>query len=188
MSFNFQTIDDTPPGGLIQVAGGLICQEDAGLHDDGPGDGDPLQLAPRQLARAVVLAIQQSHQIEHPIHRLAADFRRQSRQHHGQLDILEGGKPADEMKRLENKADIVPAQGGPRLLGQGLGGLVVQPVATRIGAIQKPQHIEQCRLAGAGRPHDRDVLSGVDVQIQAARAARAPVPARRRGRAGADHP
>ena len=71
------------------------------------------------------------------------------------------------MKRLEDKADIVPAQGGPRLLGQGLGGLVVQPVATRIGAIQKPQHIEQCRLAGAGRPHDRDVLSGVDVQIQA---------------------
>ena len=42
-------LEDLGAGPAVEVAGGLVGQHAGGLADDGPGDGDPLALAARQL-------------------------------------------------------------------------------------------------------------------------------------------
>ena len=46
-------LDDRVAGGHIQVAGGLVGEHQRRLGREGPGNGDALLLAPRQLARIV---------------------------------------------------------------------------------------------------------------------------------------
>src|SRR6266446_4560915 len=38
----FEQAHDLLPGGRVQVAGGLVGQQDGGLHDQGPGHRHPL--------------------------------------------------------------------------------------------------------------------------------------------------
>ena len=51
--------DDFLAGLLVEVAGGLVGQQQPGLGDQGPGDGRPLHLAPGKLARPMLQTMPQ---------------------------------------------------------------------------------------------------------------------------------
>ena len=48
--------EDGLPGGLVEVAGGLVGQDDRRLPDQGAGDRHPLPLADRDLGRVALAA------------------------------------------------------------------------------------------------------------------------------------
>ena len=51
-------------GGLVEVAGGLVGQHDGRAAHQGPGDGDPLALAARELGGAGVGSLVQADQLQ----------------------------------------------------------------------------------------------------------------------------
>ncbi len=52
----FQQVEDLAAGGAVEIAGRLVGDQQVGVGDDRPGDGDALLLAAGELARIVVLA------------------------------------------------------------------------------------------------------------------------------------
>ena len=50
-------------GGLVEVAGRLVSENDGRLADQGPGDGDPLALPARELGGTSVRTLGQADQI-----------------------------------------------------------------------------------------------------------------------------
>ena len=56
--------EDVRGRGRVEVAGGLVGQEERGLGHECPGDGDALLLAARELARLVLGTIGQAHLLE----------------------------------------------------------------------------------------------------------------------------
>ena len=56
-----QQVDHGGGRALVEVAGGLVGQQQARLVDHRPGDGDPLALATRQLRRLVPGPVGQAH-------------------------------------------------------------------------------------------------------------------------------
>ncbi|MNC52257.1 hypothetical protein D3C75_1015940 [compost metagenome] len=69
------------------------------------------------------------------------------------------------MVGLEHEADVPAAQGGAAHLVEAGGGLAIQPVLAGIRRIEQTEHVEQGRLARAGRPHHRQILAGSDLEI-----------------------
>jgi hypothetical protein len=57
---SFQQGDDVVPGVLVEVAGGLVGQQDLGLLNQRPGNGDSLLLPAGQFRRQVARAIREA--------------------------------------------------------------------------------------------------------------------------------
>src|SRR5438045_3328098 len=55
---------DLLAGGGVEVAGGLVREQDGGTHDQRAGDGHALALAAGELARLVVHAVAQVHHLQ----------------------------------------------------------------------------------------------------------------------------
>ena len=55
---------DLVAGLAVQVTGGLVAQQQRGISDDGARDADALFLSARQLARAMLRAMLQAHQLQ----------------------------------------------------------------------------------------------------------------------------
>ena len=74
---------------------------------------------------------------------------------HRQHDVLGRGHRREQVERLEDEADPVAAQQRERLVAQ-RGDLGVAEVHLARGRpVEAGEHVQQRRLAGAGRPHDR---------------------------------
>ena len=59
-----EEVEDLLAGLGVQVAGGLVGQQQGRVVDQGPGDGHPLLLAAGELGRLVVQAVPQPHPVE----------------------------------------------------------------------------------------------------------------------------
>ena len=56
----FEQLEDLAAGGAVEIAGRLVGDQQVGVGDDGPGDGDALLLAAGELARVMMLAAGQA--------------------------------------------------------------------------------------------------------------------------------
>ena len=115
----------------VEVAGGFVGEQDAGLHHDAAADGDALALAARQLVRQVMGAPVYAELFQNAADLAVALFRRDTGQHQRQLDVLPRGQPGDEVIGLEHEADLFAAQAGPFILPQRHGVHAVEQVACR---------------------------------------------------------
>ena len=81
---------------------------------------------------------------------------------HGQLDVLGDGHRRDEMKGLEDHADIVAAI-AREIFGRHLGEIAILH-EDRAGswAIETGEQIEQRRFAGAGLAEQSDEFAAID--------------------------
>ena len=101
----------------VEVAGGLVGQQQRRPLDQGPGDGHPLALAAGHLVGAVAHAVGQPDPGER-FGRAAAPLRgRDARVDQRQLDVPQGRLPGQELEGLEHEADL--AAPDPRQLGLG---------------------------------------------------------------------
>ena len=77
-----------------------------------------------------------------------------------QHDVLRRGHRRQQVERLEDEADLVPPQQGQRLVVE-RGDLGVAEVdLARRRPVEAGEHVQQGRLAGARRSHDRGELAG----------------------------
>ena len=100
--------EDLGAGARVEVAGGLVGEDDPGPRGERAGDGDALLLAAGELRRAVAEPVAEpdgvDDRVEPVVVGLAPGQRRRER------DVLERGQRRHEVERLEDEADAVAAQ------------------------------------------------------------------------------
>jgi hypothetical protein len=150
----------------VEVAGGLVGEDQRRLVDQGAGDGDALLLAARELARQVVEALAQPDAAQglfgfttvgHAVDVL------------GQHDVLQRGEIRDQVELLEDEADGALAVAG-QLAGRHAGGTAevhtADPHPARARTVEAGEDVEKRGLAGAGRAGDGHPLALVDGQVE----------------------
>src|SRR3990170_4356491 len=150
----------------IQGAEGLVHQEDPGIVDEDPGDGDALLHAARQLIGGLGAKVPQPHQAEVGLRQLPPPRRRQPPHLGTELHVLLNGQPGEERRLLEHHTPLVVR---PRDLG------VVQPDAPRAGRDEARDDPKQGGLPAAGGPNDADKVSLLDAQRDALQGGDRPV-------------
>ena len=108
---------DLLAGGAVEVAGGLVGQEDAGLVDQRPRDRDPLALAARELVGAVVHPLAEPD----PLQRLRRARSRRSRARdpgvdQRQLHVVQRGGAGQQVEGLEHEPDLPVAHPRQRVV------------------------------------------------------------------------
>ena len=151
----------------VEVAGGLVGQQDRRLPADGTGDGDALLLTAGELRGQVLGAVGHADALERGVDALAPLVRLHAAVDERQLDVLEHREVADQVEALEDEADLAVADPGPlrhRQLGHFL---AVQPVLAVGRRVEQAEDRQQRGLAAARRPGDGDVLALLDLHVDA---------------------
>ena len=151
----------------VQVACRLISEEELGLPYNGTGNAYQLLLATTELLREEVLLGNDLKAVEDFCHDAFALLALHASVDEWRFDVFVNGEFVDEVVGLEDKADVLLVQLAALALIEGMYRLIEEVIGPGIGFVQHADDIEQRRLAGAGRPHDRDKLTLIDFQIDA---------------------
>src|SRR5688572_398727 len=108
--------DDLVARARIEIAGRLVGQEIARLHDDRSTDRDALALTARELIRPMIDARLEADRLQDRGGPLATHSRRGARQHERQLDVLERRQPRDQVEELEDEPDVPLPRGRERIV------------------------------------------------------------------------
>ena len=87
-----EEIDDAGAGGEVEVAGGLVGEEDGGVVGEGAGDGDALAFAAGELDGAVLEALAETDGAEEFFGPAAALLAADAGESECDLDVLAGGE------------------------------------------------------------------------------------------------
>ena len=139
----------------IEIAGGLVGQEQGGFIGQGSGDGNALALADREVHRAVVPALRQADLIDQPLRALDTLSTAQSRLEHRYLNVLNRAQSAQDMERLEDEADLAGA-----VLISVDPGQRRAPKVNIAGArcVESAEQVQERALAASAGPHDGNGL------------------------------
>ena len=136
---------DLIAGPAVQVTGGLVGQDDGGLVDEGPGDGDALLLPAGKLAWLMVQPVTQAHALE-GLARAAAPVL-STAVHQGKLHVGQGGRAGQQVEGLEHEPNLLAANPRQGIVPQIAHVRAAQAVGPRGGAVQAPKDMHECRLA-----------------------------------------
>jgi len=155
----------TLAGGVIEVAGRLVTEQNFGLVGERAGDRDPLLLTAREARRAMPGAGRQADPIEQP----GRLFPRQPARHRGdhlrQHDIFERREFRQQMMELVDKADLRAAQQRPPLVFEPAAILAGDQYRAAIGTLQQAGDVQHCRLPGARWSNQCDYLARPQNQV-----------------------
>jgi hypothetical protein len=160
-----QHVHDLLAGGGVEVAGGLVGEDDVRVVDQRSGDRHPLLLTAGELIGPVVQPVGEP---DHPGHvdrpllvllrEFAAPLVGQ-----GELDVLGDGVLLDQVVRLEDEADV-SAPDLRELVVVELGDITpAVEVVAAAGTVEATEQVEHGALARARLAHDGDVLALVEV-------------------------
>ena len=98
----------------VEVAGGLVGEDDGGAGDEGAGDGDALLLAAGELVGAVVEAALDVEQVGEVVEEdwSVLEGLAEGGDVVGDLDVAHGGEGGQEVEALEDEADLGAAHLG----------------------------------------------------------------------------
>ncbi len=159
--------DHLAPGPRVEVAGRLVGEDDLRALGDRARDRDPLALAARQLRRPVGQPVPEPDTLERGPCGLPAIARRRARVQHAGRDVLDRVHRVLEMKALEHEPDLVRAQ--PRQLDvRQRDDVVAEDLDHAAGRpLERAEHRQHRRLAGARRSDDRDPVTDRDLDRDA---------------------
>ena len=151
---------DLPPEigaqGRIEAREGLVEKHDLGLGRKGTRQRDTLALATGQLVRVAVGLVLKADELERAL-RLGSGAAR-----HSEADVPLDGEMREERVVLEDHADPAALRRHPRAVARD------DTAAHGHGASLRPleacDQAQQGRLAGAGRPEDREDLAGPNLE------------------------
>jgi acyl-CoA thioesterase-1 len=157
---------DALAGGVVEIAGGLVREEDARAGNQSACEDDSLLLAAGQFAGAVVLTVSQTDLTESLLSRrtgLLFGFTADQEGHH---DVLEGGELGEQVVNLPHEPEEAVAKVGEAVFVEG--GDVDVPVEDTAGGrtVEAAEEVQERRLAGAGFADDGDALSGIDAEVE----------------------
>src|SRR5580704_575587 len=113
-------------------------------------------------------AVRHSDALEHFLHALLALRRRHTAIRERKLDVLKNGEIADQVKCLENEADLAIANAsaiGERKIRHRL---LIDPVVAIARRIEQAENRKQGGFAAARRPGDGEKFAVLDIEVHAA--------------------
>ena len=159
-----QQVDDRGSRGGVEVAGGLVGQQEGRGTDDRAGDGDALLLAAGELARPVVGAVCQPDALQRARRARPPLACRDPAVQQARRDVVERAEPLQQEELLEHEADGTAAQRGQAPVTERRQVVPGHPHGARRRPVQRTREVEQRRLAGARRADQRDELAGLHPQ------------------------
>ena len=156
---------DKAGGRGVEIAGGLVGEQQFRADGQGAGDRDALLLAARELVRVVVMAGAEPDPLE-PVAGLAlragaaVDFERGG-------DILDRRHVGQQMEVLEHQGHAAAAQGGAPILVLGRQVLAEQAHNACGRPLEPGGDRDERGFARAGGPDDRHPLAAGDAQVRA---------------------
>ena len=147
----------------VEVARGLVGEDDLGPGHEGPGRRHPLLLAARELGGPVVEAVTKADDVDDAVEPLLV--RLLAGEGEGEGDVLGRGERGQQVEGLEDEADAVPTQAGQALVVERaeLGVADVDPAEGE--GVEAGQAVEKGGLPRARRSHDRRELAPPDLQV-----------------------
>ena len=152
----------------VEVAGRLVAQQEQRIGDDGARDADPLFLAAGQFGRAVPGAVGKTDECQRRAGAAQPLGGRQVGQQQRQLDIALGGQHRQQVVGLEDEADVARAPAGEIGVAQPVDRQALDLDAARGRPVEAADQVEERALARSGRPHQRDVVTAGDVEVEEA--------------------
>ena len=143
----------------VEVAGGLVGQDDRGVVDQGAGNGHPLLLAARQLVGVVPQALPQPELFEDGLRPLLPLGAPDAGEHERQGNVLDRRQARQQVEALEDEADApAPVQ---RALGVARRAKLdaVDPDLAAARPVQPADQVHQGGLARAGDAGEGDKLA-----------------------------
>lgn len=155
-----QQLEDLGGGDQVEVARGLVDQQNSGIANECSRNGDSLHLTARQLAGVVIGPMTQADSVEGlggATESLSPPYPAIDQ---GCGDVLQSRSPRQEVVQLEHEPDEAIAQLRASRVVEVGNHVTREHVGARIGPVEKTQHMEQGRLAGtrasrAGHPFTR---------------------------------
>jgi hypothetical protein len=89
-------------------------------------------------------------------------------QQHGEVDVLLSGDGRHQVEGLEHEPHVIAPQDGELVIVEGAEVGFADEGLPRGEAVQAGHAVQQRRLAGAGRAHDRGQLAAFDFEVDAA--------------------
>ncbi len=160
-----EEFEDVGAVGGVEVAGGLVGEDDGRTQDEGAGEGDALLLAAGELDGVVMHAIAEADAGEQlagagQAVAFGVEFVREE-------NVFERGEGGDELIGLEDEADGLAADLGKLVLGQVADGGAVEMHVAGGGCVEAGEQAEQGGFAAAGCAHDGDELTFGDGEVEA---------------------
>ena len=143
----------------VEVAGRLVGEDDLRARaDERTSDGDALLLTAGQLGRAMAEAVLEPDGVDDVVEPVTVDLApgERGREH----DVLLRGQRGHQVERLEDEADpVAPQLGEPAVVERRDVG-VADVHRARRERVEPGDAMQQRRLAGARRSHDRREATG----------------------------
>ena len=143
-----EDLHDDLAGGRVEVAGGLVGQDDGRVAHEGARDGHALHLTAGKLVDLVVEVVDRQVDGGERRHgtRLAlahGDVAVDERQH----DVPQHRGARQQVEALEHEADALPAHEGEVVVGKGGDVHALEPVGARGGRVEQTEDVHEGRLA-----------------------------------------
>ena len=153
----------SPPACEVEVAGRLVGEDDLRAARQRAGDGDALLLAAGELGRAVLEPVAEADGVDDVVEPLLVGLASGERQR--ECDVLDRVQGRNQVVRLEDEADLVAAHLRELLLVQSGELDVAEEHLPRCERVESGDAMQQSRLAGTRRAHDRGVRPALEVDI-----------------------
>src|ERR1017187_2170328 len=163
----FEEAHDFVAGGGIEVAGGLVGQQNGRVVDERAGDRDALALAAGKLVRLVVHAgfqIDLAHGYFGALQALGAGHAGVDQ---GKFHVVQRGGAGQQVEGLEDEADLPVADARQLVVGHLADQVAVDVVQALGGGIEAADQVHEGGFTGTGRSHDGDVFAAFDFDIDA---------------------
>ncbi len=164
-----QQREECRSGVIVEVAGGLVGEEDSWRRDEGASYGDSLLFAPGEFAGAVVRARGEFDACEPGVgfgERLRVG---DATSEEGKGDVFDRAELGKKVVELPDEAEGAVAEAGG-LLGAEAGYVgAVDPDLPGGGCVQAGEQMQEGALAGAALTDDGDGLAAGDLQVEIAK-------------------
>ena len=163
---NLEGRENLVRGGAVEIAGRLVAQEQPRVGHDGARDRHPLLLPARHFAWIMLGPIGEIDDLERRFDVLPALERIEPGDEQRQFHVLRGRQHRHQIVELEHEADGRGAPLGELALRKAVDAPAGDVDFAGVRAVDAADHVEQCGLAGARRPHHRDEVAGRDREFE----------------------
>ena len=154
---------DLQTGLRIQIPGRFVSQQNRRIVDEGARDRDALTLTAGQLVRLVRDPVGELDPLERLERARAPDGAGDTGVDERQLHVVQRRGSRQQVEGLEDEPDLLVADARQLVVLHLPHLLTVEQVTASAGRVQAPDQVHQGGLPGAGRPHDRHILTTLDL-------------------------
>ncbi len=155
-----EEVEDEVAGGGVEIADGLVGEQEFGFVDESAGDGDALNLTAGELvghAVGIVSEFDPGEGFEGGFSGVGG-----AGEQEGEFDVFGDGEGGEELEILEDEADFVAAEGGELGVVEVGGDSAVDGDGAGRGEVHGAGEVEQGGFTAAAAADEGDELAGVE--------------------------